>query len=234
MRGWADAILDFDTGLYQEIMDSASEQIGWNERFRPKIVYVDAEYAMYVEHGTRPAAASMPNDRPRGERWGGTGTGYRHSPYHSVAYENLKKWVHDKLGIQDETEWLRASYRIYRHIMTQGIAPMPFAESALNDTVWAIDHGQFDFNDTSVTTDTIAAYLMSRMEFHLTNTVFDQGQCKQRQLPPSWTGHLMSTVHVEDGMPGDPTISVNILSVESDEDIATRFQSELEGLDGRA
>lgn len=221
MSRWADADLDFETGLYNDIAEAIVDEmeVKWNERFRPWIINVNAEYALAVEYGTAPASKAPPLNRPKK---GSSDPIYsKHSPYASASLDRIRAWVGSKLGITNPEEWEKTSYLIWRKIMANGRPPSPFARPAMEDTIEAIDNGQFDFDIDAEgnTTDsrTIAEWLVDRMYYYI-DTLDGQIESK-RNMPTNWTGHLKNSITIDEAPPGYPTVSVNIIEEMEDEEV---------------
>jgi len=207
---WKDAI--------EQVM---REEFQWNQRFTPKLIRVTAEYAMAVEYGTGPAKTKPSENRP--EKGSKDSIYRRFSPYSSKSLSEIRGWVSSKLGIRDPIEWERVSYMIWHKIMSNGKPPSPFARPAMDDAIEAIDNGQFDFADDSVTSDTIAAWLVSRMYYYIDNP---EGQVDSgRNMPTNWTGHLKRSIIIDDAPAGYPTISIDI--IEDMDDVVVRDSTTL-------
>lgn len=186
-------------GTYFEVDE---EEMEWNARFRPVVVVVDAPYAPYIEYGTGPA---------------------KHGSNMSKEYlQRLQDWVERKFGKKDNDAKLLA-YSIGKKIHDEGISAQPFARPAMEDLIWDIDNGRFDFDDPTLTSRVLADVLVARMRYYLSQP---KGDADLRKYPTNTTGFLSEHIFVEDA-PLDATATISINIIESMDDIEVRDSSTL-------
>lgn len=191
------------------------EERVWNARFPPLMVYVDAPYAKYIEYGTGPSIYRDENGA------------YSRGKYISDAYlARLENWVRSKFGQTDKEDVRNVAYRIGMNIMRNGTKPHPFARPAMEDMIWDIDNGMYDFNDPTLTSWILAANLMERMRYYLDKIPGPDES--PRKYPTNYsTSHILyNSMHIDPAPPGvTATLSINI--IESMDDVVVRDSSTL-------
>lgn len=196
MMGFPDIELDIDI---------SEEEREWNARFPPLMVYVDAPYAKYIEYGTGPAKSGSAMSRE---------------------YINkLEVWAQNKFGLSDKASH-DIAYAVGMKIHNEGIKQHPFARPAMEDLIWDIDNGRFDFNDPTLTSWELAGVLIDRMRWYLSRSPGPSEYPRRYPIDYNTTHTLFNSMYIGEAPPWiQSTLSINI--IEDMDDVVVRDSSTL-------
>jgi hypothetical protein len=212
-------------GMVEDIVAKAEDD--WRDRFPPKVIRVYAPYGKYVEYGTPPRPKSPRPDTMKLKHHDSSDLSIARR---SESFERISRWAESKLKLKkSDPDWKHNAYLIWKSIMDNGCPPSPFARPAMDDTIEAIDNGQFDMSkDGDLRSSTIAYWTRDRMLDYLSNPLVVRNT---RGLPTNWTYNLANSIAVEDATWEDaPTLSIDI--IDDMEDPYVRDSSDI-GYDAR-